>query len=1112
MAKNRQRSCLEALDFFKFYPQRLTLQDALLIRAIKPDYHHGTTNPQLVFTLMLEKLMMSNYNFRKVFLYELAGKDDEDEDEDDNISTKYQIAIHPMDALIALLLCANDFLRQDLYTKLTSCQVAVPLLLPDPVTNTIIFPLWAMHSIMKQWKCRKEGSIVEYEYQIVDCSLPLVSFIRFSQPTNFSKSKILNTVASDSKHDIFLDNESEGSSVNRHLVDGLVEVSWYFPSGKESDLFNNVITFANLRGNASDQRQQLDFLIAHSDMAFVFLQESDIHSKQEYLKMFASTKFKGKVTFLLDSWSDNSKQQLKSLVPHYAFISFVRKELAEIVKTIREKITNRMSKTSKLHLCQLSALLTKEYGIQIDKESEACQRGRALAANIMIEIQDIPLAEAKEAIVPLQGPRFWQKWATVNKKQNLMKLEDSESLGIENFFSKKRQEKDNIRKQQQAKAKQLSPVIEVFMRILVNEPDIITSYFLQWLKFMMDDRSRKLLPDLQKECQTTREKLRNADPSNQEQLKELLQKQSEKLIRASFGVEHLLREIGQIYESTIEMTHGQPRDVKNLPKIAAKLLISGMPLEIVDGDASHIPLVWVTAVFNELTKLLNNPRIFVLSVLGIQSTGKSTLLNTLFGVHFAVSAGRCTRGAYFQLLKLDPELSRETYMLVIDTEGLRAPEFNLQDSQQHDNELATLVIGLAGVTIINIFGEVPADISDILQTTVHAFIRMKELKIKPHFQFVRHHVVDIASKTKEGNDKLMDELDKMASLASKAEYCEDQYGRFDKVVVFDHKADVHNFPNLWKGYPPMAPVDPSYSEACFELKTKLVSFCESSSTLEQFVKRMSMLWDAVLKENFVFSFRNTLEMNAYSTLTEEFNKWSMMLKQVVYDWCLTLKSLSSSREEIEPNIVHSMGDDLDHMHEEISKVIEKMFVDPESSLPHLSIKWKADFELKLQMLRDNLKDKAQRMYDDIAQCKSKKITKDFLMNDILTSLRERLLIHDSLILSKLQQCPLEKREHFNDTSWLNIEKHLYILNHGQHYEFARDVTADLQLSVVKYLESNDERTYSNLHISEIIDMLLKAINEFDKMQTEFKFTLEYRIDFILEAAGYVLKTFNNTDM
>ena len=37
---------------------------------------------------------------------------------------------------------------------------------------------------------------------------------------------------------------------------------------------------------------------------------------------------------------------------------------------------------------------------------------------------------------------------------------------------------------------------------------------------------------------TTRETLRQADQTKQEQLKEHLQKQSEKLIRASFGVEH----------------------------------------------------------------------------------------------------------------------------------------------------------------------------------------------------------------------------------------------------------------------------------------------------------------------------------------------------------------------------------------------------------------------------------------------------------------------------------------------------------------------------------------------------------------------------------------------
>jgi hypothetical protein len=55
--------------------------------------------------------------------------------------------------------------------------------------------------------------------------------------------------------------------------------------------------------------------------------------------------------------------------------------------------------------------------------------------------------------------------------------------------------------------------------------------------------------------------------------------------------------------------------------------------------------------------------IFVLSVLGIQSSGKSTLLNTMFGLQFAVSAGRCTRGVFIQLIPWPGEDGKSTRTL-----------------------------------------------------------------------------------------------------------------------------------------------------------------------------------------------------------------------------------------------------------------------------------------------------------------------------------------------------------------------------------------------------------------------------------------------------------------
>ena len=57
--------------------------------------------------------------------------------------------------------------------------------------------------------------------------------------------------------------------------------------------------------------------------------------------------------------------------------------------------------------------------------------------------------------------------------------------------------------------------------------------------------------------------------------------------------------------------------------------------------------------------------------MGIQSSYKSTLLNFMFNLRFAVAAERCTKGIYLSLLKIEDD-----YMIVLDTEGLRSPEIN----------------------------------------------------------------------------------------------------------------------------------------------------------------------------------------------------------------------------------------------------------------------------------------------------------------------------------------------------------------------------------------------------------------------------------------------------
>ena len=65
-----------------------------------------------------------------------------------------------------------------------------------------------------------------------------------------------------------------------------------------------------------------------------------------------------------------------------------------------------------------------------------------------------------------------------------------------------------------------------------------------------------------------------------------------------------------------------------------------------------------------------------------------------------------------QLLSLDKKLSKKmkySHILVIDTEGLRAPELSCEMSNLHDNEIATFVIGIANVIIIKLFREAFAE-------------------------------------------------------------------------------------------------------------------------------------------------------------------------------------------------------------------------------------------------------------------------------------------------------------------------------------------------------------------------------------------------------------------
>ncbi|XP_062399809.1 interferon-induced very large GTPase 1-like [Sardina pilchardus] len=375
----------------------------------------------------------------------------------------------------------------------------------------------------------------------------------------------------------------------------------------------------------------------------------------------------------------------------------------------------------------------------------------------------------------------------------------------------------------------------------------------------------------------------------------------------TLGIEHFMREIGQIYESK------QSDDTRHLPSVAAELLLDGYPMELLNGDASIIPEKWVTDALMEVHRRVGSSRLLVVSVLGVQSTGKSTLLNTMFGVQLPVSSGRCTRGAYMLFLSVEQELREALncdFVLLIDTEGLKAPELTmLEDSFEHDNQLATLVIGLSDVTIINIAMENSTDMKDVLQIAVHAFLRMKQLGKRPICHFVHQNVSGVSAHSKLTTERkhLMEQLDEMTQIAVAME---NQSEVIKFTDILDYNVDGNNWyiPGLWHGTPPMAPVNSGYSEAVHELKMNVIkqNHTENMCEIPDFLKWMSSLWKSVKHE--IFSFRNSLVANAYDSLCKEFSEWEWSFRKCIYSW---LNDAETQISNTDTNKVQSLSEVLE---------------------------------------------------------------------------------------------------------------------------------------------------------------------------------------------------------
>ncbi|XP_014828291.1 PREDICTED: interferon-induced very large GTPase 1-like [Poecilia mexicana] len=347
----------------------------------------------------------------------------------------------------------------------------------------------------------------------------------------------------------------------------------------------------------------------------------------------------------------------------------------------------------------------------------------------------------------------------------------------------------------------------------------------------------------------------------------------------NLGVEHFFREMGLIFELT-HMSGSQ--NLLRLPRLAADLLLHGVPLELMDGDASNIPICWLGSIFAELSRSLRQEKLRTraLTILGNHHARNAVVLSGLFGVKLQEGWERTNKGVYMAVLSLPDDHRKDLdcdLLLLIDVEGLGLASEEIEmDTLIHDNMMATVAIGLSDVLLQNISPHAGKEFETIFKVMVSSLLRAKECGAFPICSLL---VQD------EGLDAVLQ--------ASQLRHICKMLQTEDKGNVINHHALNTSSTTFVKGpWPNMSLseiVDKQYTNDVLKLKETLfgaLKRCSTKSEESDFIGRLSKVWDAVKSDSFSISLQNINVALVFSLLCTEFSQWEDGLLESMESWLM----------------------------------------------------------------------------------------------------------------------------------------------------------------------------------------------------------------------------------
>ncbi len=894
---------LKALELTQFYPQKLTYSDVIKLtddvdvnrKSVDVNRKPAAVGELASFfvrrIIALDSDARENCHVRA----DEASDSDSDSDSDSTCGDEDLFAIrsvHPLDLVYAVFLCADDFLRQELVDKMARCQYAVPFLLPEPRASvnpefrvsTLLH--WAFKSLNRNFCC--DGSVENKT--LVDAEMPLVVCVSVGEETSW-KSRLMNKMLSPQQETFWHQGLKGG---NRHQVAsrGMVEVAWYLPGRHGDNKFPSPVAVANLRQDVDlmEPDPAREALCGAATVTCFFVEEvtpevmatlrqGDTAKKAVLLVLYRNKKAK------VDSQQlqDELKMQKHQIICRAAEDS----NFDSVFERLKKSLETMMTGAPHVSLSAVATQTEDCRNIRVDAEKRHIPQ---MAVNSILrdidQLNSVEFGSAKDLILLCQSDlKSREEIAALDKELcRQRKLRDDKT--VQSYGYEIREKKWKLQLQQLLKP--MSDTFKYFLQCLMTFTAEDRRYFLQCLKLGLDERSVEILQPLYEEYDACR--VKEDSPDRDKELQEI----DRKLAHGSLGIEHFFRELALLYENTANLKERESTKeldgfLANLAKGMADVLLDGTAIEIMDGDAVNVPLAWLKAV---LTNIENSTKksLFKLSVLGAQSCGKSTLLNTVFGLNFPVSSGRCTRGAYMQLVPLHESLAQRLhcdYLAVIDSEGLMSRHRG--GSSDFDNELSTFIIGLSDLTLVMIKGE-GNEMHDVLPLAIHVFMSMNLLGERQSCHFVHQNMgaVDAMTKNATEIDAFVRDLNTNTLAAAKNVGLSDQYKKFTDVLHYDPREDNTYVPGLWDGSLPMAKTNSHYSKTAQRLKYDIIKSIDSmegrsmkrTSNFSDFSSRLDELWNAIKYENFILSFKNVLAVEAHVKLSKIFDdrQWNAKME------------------------------------------------------------------------------------------------------------------------------------------------------------------------------------------------------------------------------------------